>query len=107
MNNLENITDSQNLLHAYHQIHTKKTRKCKGLNLQNHEIRYFNSIADAAKTLNCNESNIRAALNLHDKAGGGISHGWQWFNLTDEEYSQILKSSETTENIAREKDSSE
>ena len=36
-----------------------------------------------------------------------ISHGYKWYNLTEEEYSQGLKSSETIESIIKEKDFNE
>jgi len=107
LENLENVTYSENLKKAYTVTKTKKTRKCKGINLKTGEEKLFFSVIDAANYVNCNESNIRAALNLHNKVGGGVSHGWRWHNITEEEYSQILKSSETIESIAKEKDFSE
>lgn len=107
LSNLENITQSENTKKAYTETKKKQTRKCKGINLKTNEEKIFFSISDAATFISCEESNIRNALNLHNRQGGGKSHGWQWFNLTNEEYSQILKSSETIENITKEKDFSE
>ena len=78
-----------------------------GVNLKTGEEKVFFSISDAARFLNCNESNIRSALNADYGIGGGVSHAWQWFNLTEDEYNQALKSSETIESIAEKKDLSE
>lgn len=95
LSNLENITPSENVTKAYCETRVKATRKCKGINQTTGEEKIFFSILDAANYICCPESNIRRALNLHNRVGGGISHNWQWFNLTDKEYNQMLKSSET------------
>lgn len=55
----------------------------------------------------CNEATIRSALNREKQGRSHISHGYKWYNLTEEEYNQGLKSSETIESIIREKDSNE
>lgn len=107
LSNLENITSSENLKKSYTETKVKATRKCMGINLITGEKKIFFSIADAARFLDCNESNIRAALNAGYGAGGRFSHEWQWFNLTEDEYNQALKSSETIESITEKKDLSE
>lgn len=102
LSNLENVTLSENSKKAYTETQTRKTRKCKGVNLETGEEQIFFSISDAAKFLQCNESNIRLALNNH-----GTSHGYKWEEITTEEYNQMLKSSETTESIVKEKNFNE
>lgn len=103
LSNLENVTFSENSKKAYVETQVKATRKCLGINQSTGENKVFFSIADAAIFMNCEESNIRSALNRKNKVGGGSSHGWKWFNLTNEEYNQILESSETIESIIKKK----
>ena len=85
---------------AYIETKSRKVRHCscekEGLMLA------FWSIADAAATLKINESQIRGAMNRK-----GSTHGYKCRDITEEEYSQIVKSSETIERIANEKDISE
>lgn len=107
INNLENISISDNLNHAYRVLQSKRTRKCCGLKLDTRKIEIFFCIGDAAKMVECNEATIRSALNREKQGRSHISHGYKWYNLTEEEYSQGLKSSETIESIIREKDSNE
>lgn len=57
--------------------------------------------------IGCDEATIRGALNREKQGRSHISHGYKWYNLTEKEYSQSLKSSETIESIIREKDSNE
>ena len=101
LNNLENISQSENTRKAYTETKVKKTRKCRGINENSGEEIIFFSISDAAKYLNCNEANIRRAINCRGK-----SHGYKWEELTEEEYN-LLKGSETTENIVKEKNFNE
>lgn len=107
LNNLENITESENLKHAYKILKSKKTRSCLGVNINTGDRKIYFSIADAAREIKCAESCIRAALNRQKQNKNNISHGYKWYNLTEEEYSQLLKSSETTESIVKEKDLNE
>lgn len=100
LNNLENVSASENLRKAYTETKSRKVRHCscekEGLVLA------FWSIADAAATLKISESQIRRAMNCK-----GSAHGYKCRDITEEEYSQIVKSSETIERITNEKDISE
>lgn len=107
LSNLENISRSENLSHAYKVLKSKKTRKCCGVNINSGEIKIFFSISEAAQVLRCQESTIRTALNRQSIHKSHISQGYKWYNLTENEYEQALKSSETIESIIREKDSNE
>lgn len=105
--NLENTTISKNLIHSYRTLQNRKTRKCLAINLKTNESKIFFSIIDAANFINCQESTIRQALNREKKGENNITKGWKWYNLTNEQYEQLLKSSETIESITKEKNFSE
>ena len=100
LSNLENITASENLRKAYIETKSRKVRHCscekEGVTLA------FWSIADAATALKIDESQIRRAMNCK-----GQTHGYKCRDITEEEYGQIVKSSETIERVASEKNTSE
>lgn len=101
LENLENISSSENLKKAYTETKTRKTRKC--LCYKQNEFYSFFSISDAAKHFNCNEAQVRGAMNRK-----GTYRGFKIYELTEEEYNKILiEGSETIERIVREKDSNE
>lgn len=100
LNNLENISASENLQKAYIETKTRRVRHCccekNGIKLA------FWSISDAAAILKINESQIRQAMNRN-----GHTHNYKCYEITEEEYSQIVKSSETIEKVTNEKNISE
>lgn len=101
LDNLENVSPSENLKKAYTETKTRRTRKCLCYNSK--EKLVFFSIADASKHFNCNESQIRLAMNRKGKY-----KDYNILELTEEEYSQILiEGPETIKKIIREKDSNE
>lgn len=101
LDNLENISPSENLKKAYTETKTRRTRKCLCYNLKENLV--FFSIADASRHFNCNESQIRLAMNRKGKY-----KDYNILELTEEEYSQILiEGPETIKKIIREKDSNE
>lgn len=101
LSNLENITSSENLRKSYVETKKRKTRKCLCYN--QYEKLFFFSIAEASRHFNCNESQIRKAMNEK-----GSYKNYKIRELTEEEYNEILiEGSETIERIIKEKDFNE
>ena len=101
LTNLENVSSSENLKKAYIETKVRKTRKC--LCYKQNEYYYFFSISEAAKYFQCNEAQIRNAMNRK-----GSYRGFKVYELTEEEYNKILiEGSETIERIVKEKNFNE
>lgn len=97
LENLENISAGENLRKAYEETKTRRVRHCccekDGIKLA------FWSISRASENLKIHEAQVRHAMNRH-----GFTHGYKCYEITEEEYNQIVKSSETIERVANEKD---
>ena len=89
LNNLENVSQSENTKKAYIETFKKKTRKCRMKNLITHEEKRFFSIVDASKYIGCSEVIIRMAINRKKEAFNCI-----WEEITEEEYN-LMEGSET------------
>ena len=99
--NLENVTYSENLTKSYKETKTRKTKSCICYNESNSLI--FFSLTDAAKFLNCNESLVRSAIKRK-----GSCRGYKIIKITEEEYNSCKSNgSETIERIIKEKNFNE
>lgn len=92
LNNLENISASENLQKAYTETKTRKVRHC--CLLKDEQFLVFFSIAEASRNIKIDESQIRQAINNSRKC-----HGYNCYELTEDEYCQIVEGSETIERI--------
>ena len=95
--NLENVTASENLKKSYVETKTKQTKKCAIL--QENKILIFFSIADASKYLQCNESLVRSAI----KRNGKVRNCKVKIITNNDFNSFFTKGSETIERIIKEK----
>ena len=76
--NLEWVTNSENMIHAYKNslIKPKGTRKIKGFNKI--EELFFDSTADATRYFNTSPSNIGHALNKHGRSKTACGYEWEF-----------------------------
>lgn len=86
LSNLENISQSENVLKSYYDTKTKNTFLTGQYDLDMNLINVYPSQSLAAKAMNLKYStNIRQAVNT-----GRKSHGYYWRRLSVEEYNDFL-----------------
>lgn len=82
LSNLENISQSENVIKSYYQTKTKKTCLTGQYDLEMNLIAVYPSTSEAGRQLGLkNASNISQAIKK-----GGKSHGYYWREITQIEY---------------------
>jgi hypothetical protein len=91
LSNLENISQSENVIKSYYDTKTKKTFITGQYDLNMNLINVYPSQSAAAQAINLKyPTNIRQAVNT-----GQQSHGYYWRRLSVEEYNEFLKNKES------------
>ena len=85
LENLENISQSENVIKSYHSTKTKKTRLTGQYNENMELINVFASTSDAGRFLGLAScSNLSRAMKT-----GKQSHGFYWREISEEEYNNF------------------
>ena len=86
LNNLENVSQSENVLKSYYLTKTKMVVLTGQYDLETNElVNVYESISAAARALNMkNSSNLNRAIKT-----GHQSHGYYWREITKEEYEEF------------------
>lgn len=86
LENLENISQKENVIKSYYETHTKKTNLTGQYDLDMNLINVYPSTNIAAKTLNLKySSNLNRAIKT-----GGQSHGFYWRIIDELTYQEFL-----------------
>lgn len=87
LSNLENISQSENVIKSYYQTQTKTTCLTGQFDEDMNLINVYSSTSDAARSLGLKyASNLSRAMKT-----GGKSHGYYWREITREQYEEFKK----------------